>query len=100
MTTSGVAELRIARDERQDDAALDGVLLKQTGLLATLVTARRETAGPSFIGHAELMRLVKSQQSLLSSGLDRSRPVRSGAGIDTLMLNDAGDFFAPVRRAA
>jgi len=89
MTTLGVAELRSTRDRGQSDAALDGALLKQTGLLATLVTTRRETTGPSFVGHAELMRLVKSQQSLLSSNADQARA-----------MNDAGAFFDGVRKAA
>jgi hypothetical protein len=83
--THPVAKLRIARDLRQADAALDGALLKQDGLLATLITARGETRSSS-LGQAELMRLVKSQQTLLSA-------VRGG-------LNDAGEVFPFQRKAA
>ena len=57
---------------RQADAALDGALLKQTGLLASLITGRGETGSAPLLGHAELMRLVKSQQTLLSATPDRA----------------------------
>ena len=87
-----VAELPISRDLRQDEAALDGVLLKQTSLLATLVTGRRETASPSFVGHAELMRLVKSQQSLLSPAGELAC-IQDG-------LKDTGKLFTAARKAA
>ena len=62
-----VARTRISGDRRQAEAALDDALLKQTGSLATLITARRETASEPFLAQAELMRLVRSQQTLLSA---------------------------------
>jgi len=89
MTTFPVAQLTIARDRRPAEAALDGALLKQTGLLATLIT-ERETAAP-VLDHAELMRLVKSQQSLLSA-VRQHAPVRAD-------LNDAGEVFRFARKA-
>jgi hypothetical protein len=88
MTTLPPAQLKIVLDRRQEDAALDGALLKQTGLLATLITARRETASVPSVNHAELMRLVRSQQSMLSACRDHAR------------LNDAGAVFTPARKAA
>jgi hypothetical protein len=90
--TFPMADLPISGDLRQADAALDGVLLKQTGLLATLVTARRETGSAPLLGHAELMRLVKSQQSLLSPSGELGR-------IQHDLKNTSG-HFAAVRQAA
>lgn len=62
-----VAHMRTAGNLRQADAALDGVLLKQTGLLASLISAGRATGSRPLLGQAELMRLVKSQQVFLSA---------------------------------
>lgn len=68
-----VAQLRIARGVKDVEVALDEALLKQSSLFAELITARRETGVEPFVGQAELMRLVKSQQSLLSAGGDIAR---------------------------
>jgi hypothetical protein len=54
------------------DATLDGALLNQTGLLASLITERRAKGSAQFLGDAELMRIVKSQQTLLSAGSKRA----------------------------
>jgi hypothetical protein len=68
-----VAQMRITRDLRQAEDSLDDALLKQAKLLTTLITARRETGTESFVGQIELMRLVKSQQTLLSAAGDLAR---------------------------
>jgi hypothetical protein len=72
--TLPVAGLRITRDLRAAEAALDEALLKHNALFATLLTARQTTAeaGP-FSGHEVLLRLVKSQQTLLAAGSDLAR---------------------------
>jgi len=57
---------RIAWGPREAEAALDAALLTQTGLLATLITARRASGSSPFLGPAELTRLVRSQRSLLA----------------------------------
>jgi hypothetical protein len=54
------------------DAALDGALLNQTGLLASLITESRKKGSARVLGDAELMRIVKSQQTLLSPGAQRA----------------------------
>jgi hypothetical protein len=64
--------MRITGNLRQADAALDGALLKQTGLLASLITTGRATGSAPLLGHAELMRLVKSQQTLLSASANHA----------------------------
>ena len=75
MTTSD-APTRIASDLLKAEAALDEALLKQANLLCTMLIARQEYAEP-FVGQDAMMRLVKSQQSLLTAGGDLAR-VHSG----------------------
>ncbi len=68
-----VAQLRIARDLHQAEAALDEALLRQATLLATMVGARRETGVSPFLGQDALMRLVKSQQAMVDAGGELAR---------------------------
>jgi hypothetical protein len=71
--TVPVAQMRITRDLREAEAALDEALLKQSALLSSMVAARRETGSEPFLGQEALMRLAKSQQTLLSAGGDLAR---------------------------
>lgn len=71
--TVPVAQLRIARDISEAEKALDEALVRQSSLLATMVTARRETGSDPFLGHEALLRLVKSQQALLEAGGNLAR---------------------------
>jgi hypothetical protein len=71
--TVPVAQMRITRDLREAEAALDEALLKQASLLTTMVVARRETGGEPFVGQEALMRLTKSQQTLVSAGGELAR---------------------------
>jgi hypothetical protein len=71
--TLAVAQIRIIHELREAEASLDEALLKQAKLFATLITARRETGTEPFVGHNELMRLVKSQRTLLSACSDLAR---------------------------
>lgn len=68
-----VAQLRIARDLHQAEAAMDEVLVRQAKLFATMVGARRETGVSPFLGQDALMRLVKSQQAVLDAGGELAR---------------------------
>lgn len=72
--TLPVSTMRIIRDLRAAETALDEALLKNNTLFGTLLTARQQTenAGP-FTGHDVLQRLIKSQQTLLSAGSDLAR---------------------------
>ena len=63
--TVPVAQLRIARDIRQAEDALNEALLRHSSLFTTMVSARRETDAGAFVGHEALLRLAKSQQALL-----------------------------------
>lgn len=68
-----VAQLRIARDLHQAEAALDEALVRQAQLLQTMVGARRETGVSPFLGQDALMRLLKSQQAMLDAGGELAR---------------------------
>jgi len=68
-----VAQLRISRELREAERAVDDALLKQSALLSTLIQARQDAGiGPS-AGHDALLRLSQSQQKLLSAGGELAR---------------------------
>lgn len=71
--TIPVAQLRLSREMRDAEYALDEALLKQANLLSSMIVARRETGVAPFMGQEALMRLAKSQQTLLSAGGDLAR---------------------------
>jgi len=71
--TFAVANMRVARDVREAERALDEALLRQSKLFASMVTARLEAGLEPFTGHEALLRLAKSQQSLLDAGGDLAR---------------------------
>jgi hypothetical protein len=73
MMTKPVATTRIAREIQDAEAALNDALLRQSQLFTSLVTARRDVGLAAFTGQDALMRLTKSQQSLLSAGGDLAR---------------------------
>lgn len=86
-----VAQLRIARDLHQAEAALDEALAQQAKLLQTMLGARRETGVSPFLGQEALMRLVKSQQAMLDAGgeLARVHGRLSTIAVETCGGNDA-----------
>ena len=71
--TFSVANMRVARDVREAERALDEALLRHSELFASMVAARREAGLDPFTGHEALLRLTKSQQSLLDAGGDLAR---------------------------
>lgn len=68
-----IAQMRITRDLQEAEAALDEALLRQSSLLTTMVSARRETGVEPFAGHEALMRLAKSQQTLVTAAGELAR---------------------------
>lgn len=68
-----VATMRIARDINKAETALNEALIAQSDLYGQLLRARKETQSNPFLGHAELLRLMKAQQSLLASSGDLAR---------------------------
>ena len=87
--TVPVAQLRIARDIRQAEEALDEALLRHSTLFTTMVSARRETDAGPFVGHEALLRLAKSQQALLDAGGNLARV--HGSLLDVQREMGAGD---------
>ena len=65
--TVPVAQIRIARDIRQAEAALNEALLRYSSIFSTVATARLDTDVGAFAAQEALMRLAKSQQSLLEA---------------------------------
>lgn len=68
-----VAQMRIVRDLREAEEALDNALLRQSALLTTMIEARRDTEVAPFVGQGALMRLTKSHQGLVTAGTDLAR---------------------------
>jgi len=68
-----VAQMRIVRELRAAEEALDNALLRQSSLLATMIEARRDTQTGPFVGQEALLRLTKSQQTLVTAGGDLAR---------------------------
>ena len=68
-----VAQMRIVRELRAAEDALDTALLRQSSLLAAMIEARRETQSDPFIGQEALLRLTRSHQTLVNAGSDLAR---------------------------
>ncbi|MCB2067941.1 MAG: hypothetical protein KDE15_15025 [Erythrobacter sp.] len=71
--TKPVAQMRITNDLREAEAAIDNALLQQAKLLSTMVLARRETGSSPTMGHEAMLRLVKSQQTILTASGELAR---------------------------
>ena len=68
-----IARVRITREIGAAEEALNNALIKQAELFTSLVTARQDTEAAPFEGQDALLRLSRSQQSLLSAGGDLAR---------------------------
>jgi hypothetical protein len=71
--TYDVAQMRIVRELRAAEEALDTALLRQSTLLAAMIEARRDTPSEPFAGQEALLRLTKSHQTLVTAGSDLAR---------------------------
>lgn len=71
--TFPVANMRVSRDIRQAEQALDEALMRYSTLFNSMVSVRREAGLEPFTGHEALLRLARSQQSLLDSAGDLAR---------------------------
>jgi hypothetical protein len=70
---SATASVRIAREIKVAEKALNAALVTQSQLLTTLVTARDQIAPDLLTGQDALIRLVRSQQYLLDAGNNLAR---------------------------
>jgi hypothetical protein len=68
-----VAQSRIARELIEAEQAVDEALIRQSRLFTSLVAARRDLNMAGTFGQDALLRLAKSQQSLLTAGSDLAR---------------------------
>lgn len=71
--TLPVASMRITRDFRKAEKALDDAMIRHSELFARIVSAREETGVGPFVAHEVLMRIAKSQQALLDAEGDLAR---------------------------
>ena len=71
--TVHVAQSRIARELIEAEQAVDEALIRQSRLFTSMVTARRDLNMAGTFGQDALLRLAKSQQSLLTAGSDLAR---------------------------
>ncbi len=71
--TPQIATMRITEELKHAETALDEALLRQSQLLTEMLRARMEAEQRNWIGQAEIMRLIKAQQSITASGNDLAR---------------------------
>jgi hypothetical protein len=90
--TKSVAHLRIARQLADAEASLNDALIKQSQLFATMVAARKETGVATTLGHDVLLRMNKSQMTMLSAGGDLARVhgrlLEIGRDLDVVRMDD------------
>ena len=71
--TSEIAVLRIERDLKQLEDAIDAAIAAQGALSVTLAQARIDTSAPAVSGHVAMMRLAKAGQLLIAARGDAIR---------------------------
>lgn len=91
--TVPVAQLRIARDIREAEEALNEALLRHSSIFTTVVSARLESDVGAFAAHEALLRLAKSQQALLDAGGNLARA--HGSLLDVQREMGIGDDCPP-----
>jgi hypothetical protein len=91
--TVPVAQMRIVRDIRQAEDALNEALLKHSSLFTSVVTARSAAGVGPFDAHEALLRLARSQQSLLEAHGDLARV--HGSLLDLQREMGVGDDCPP-----
>jgi hypothetical protein len=91
--TVPVAQMRIARDIRQAEAALNEALLRQSSIFTTVVSARLEAGVGAFAAQEALLRLAKSQQALLDASGNLARV--HGSLLDVQRELGVGDDCPP-----
>lgn len=71
--TVPVAQIRIARDMIQAEAALNEALRRNSSIITTVVSARLDTDVGAFAAQEALLRLARSQQALLDASGNLAR---------------------------
>lgn len=65
-----VMAARLQRDVPTAEAKVDDAIIALSSLMASMVTARRETGVPAQTGQASILRLAKAQMSLVGVSND------------------------------
>lgn len=90
--TKSVAQMRIARELADAEASLNDALLKQSQLFSTMLIARQETGVGAALGQDALLRLTRSQQTLLNAGGELARVhgrlLAIGRDLDVVRMDD------------
>ena len=71
--TAEIAALRIERELKQLEDAIDLAISAQCALGVTLTQARIDTSSPAVSGHVAMMRLAKAGQMLVAARSDAIR---------------------------
>ena len=96
--TNSVAKVRIEREVRDAEEALNEALIRQSQLFTSILAVRREIGLGAFEGHDALLRLTKSQHSLLTAGGDLARTHNRLAEIGSEIFGTVGDTFCPPQK--
>ncbi len=96
--TNHVAQVRIAREVREAEEALNEALIRQSQLFTSIIVVRRDIGLGAFEGHDALLRLTKSQQSLLTAGSELARTHCRLAEIGTEIFGTVADTFCPPKK--
>lgn len=96
--TNSVAQVRIEREVREAEEALNEALIRQSQLFTSILAVRRDIGLGAFEGHDALLRLTKSQQSLLTAGSDLARTHGRLAEIGTEIFGTMGDTICPPQK--
>lgn len=95
---TNVAQLRIGREVRDAEEALNEALIRQSQLFTSIISVRRDIGLAAFTAHEALLRITKSQQSLLTAGGDLARAHSNLSEVGTEIFGTVGDTFCPPQK--
>ena len=93
--TNHVAQVRIAREVREAEEALNEALIRQSQLFTSIIVVRRDIGLGAFTAQEALLRLTKSQQSLLTASSDLARAHSNLADVGAEIFGTGTDTFCP-----
>lgn len=95
---ANVAQVRIEREVRDAEEALNEALIRQSQLFTSIIAVRRDIGLGAFTGHEALLRITKSQQSLLTAGGDLARAHGTLAEVGSEIFGTGTDTFCPPKK--
>lgn len=97
--TNNVAQLRIGREVRDAEEALNEALIRQSQLFTSIIAVRRDIGLGAFTAHEALLRITKSQHSLLTAGGDLARAHNNLSEVGTEIFGTGADSLCPPKTA-